>query len=832
MPSEKVGSALPLDRQALLEKSKSLLGWPEILEALAQHALSPNGRSACRNLPLALSKSQTEESLAHTEEMHELLGQAKAVPLTGFEDISLHVEKARAKGVLNVESLEQIGHLLELAGRLKAFFRDKKFSGPNSRFPRLVSEARQLDPVKPLKASLDECLDYQGGLKDSASPDLKRLRTRHRRLRNRIHKRLEAMLTQTEVTPYLQDQFYTQRNQRYVLPVKAEDRARFDGIVHDSSGSGATVFLEPAELIESNNQLKILELEIANEQQRILKGLSEKVAETAEAILINQQVLTRLDVLQAKARLAMQMSECSEGNASRPSLNEDARIELKAARHPLLLLRRENVVPNDLELGNEKKVLVISGPNAGGKTVCLKMLGLLSLMVRAGLFIPASPDSSLPVFPEVFADIGDEQDLARDISTYSGHLLNIIGILRHAGKHEGSAKSALVLLDEIAASTDPVEGSALAGAVLRELRDKVALTVATTHLGSLKVLAENEPGFENAGLEFDSETLAPTYRLRIGVPGLSLGIQTAAILGLPEHLICQARTLLDSDTVRVDELVRRLEIERGNLEKDRTAIQAEARGLKELTEEYRERLERLKEREKGFKRELKTRVREEISRAQGEVAEIIQRLKMDRTIRKAKTAKSELVVMKEKLEDEYPDDIPEGQIPGPDQLKKGATVQVLPFRKTAVLIEDAPTNACDKSMVRVSMGGIKLTVDPSDLRLLPEEEKKKDTGKKKVSQGYLTYDIEPSPTPPAQSNTLDLRGMRAHEVEPEVVRYLDEACLKGTPNVFIIHGHGTGVLKQMVREYLASSPYVRSFRPGQPGEGGDGVTMAILNPMG
>jgi DNA mismatch repair protein MutS2 len=832
MPAGKAVSVSPLDRQALLEKSKSLLGWPEILEALARHALSPRGQSACRNLPLALSRSQAEESLAYTEEMHELLGQAKTFPLTGFEDISLPVEKARAEGVLTIESLEQIGHLLEVSGRLKVFFRDKNFSGPNSRFPRVSAEARQLDPVQTLRASLDESLDYQGGLKDSASPELKRLRTRHRRLRNRIHKRLENMLTQAEITPYLQDQFYTQRNQRYVLPVKAEERPRFEGIVHDSSGSGATVFLEPAELIEPNNQLRLLELEIVGEEGRILKGLSEEVADAAEAILINQQVLTRLDVLQAKARLAMQMSEGPEGNASRPSLNEDARIELKVARHPLLLLRREDVVPNNLELGKDKKVLIISGPNAGGKTVCLKMVGLLSLMVRAGLFIPASPDSSLPVFPEVFADIGDEQDLARDISTYSGHLLNIIGILRHAGSSKESARGALVLLDEIAASTDPVEGAALAGAVLRELRDKVALTVATTHLGSLKVLAENEPGFENAGLEFDPQTLTPTYRLRIGVPGLSLGIQTAAILGLPERLIHQARTLLDSDTVRVDELVRRLEIERGNLENDRKAIQAEARGLKELTEEYRERLERLKEREKGFKQEVKARLREEVSRAQEEVAEIIQKLKMNRTIRKAQAAKSELEVMKERLEDEYPDDIPEGQIPGPDQLKRGLAVQVLPFRKAGVLIEDAPTPACEKSMVRVSMGGIKITVDAGDLRLLPEKANKKEPGERKALQSDLTFDIEPSPTPSAQSNTLDLRGLRAHEAEAEVVRYLDEACLKGTPNVFIIHGHGTGVLKQIVREYLATSPYVRSFRPGQPEEGGDGVTMVILNRMG
>ncbi len=814
------------DRQALLAKSENLLGWPALLDSLARHAFSQKAQEACRSTPLALSVPQAEESLAQTAEMVGLTEQGKSLPLAAFEDVSGHVERARAQGILSVESLEQIAKILEVSGKVRSFFRDRKKSDPGVQFPFLAGEASRIEPLQSLRGSLDGCLDYKGGLKDSASPGLRKLRTRHRRLRDRVHKRLESMLNEDDIVSHLQDRFYTQRSQRYVIPVKAESRPRFEGIVHDSSSSGATVFLEPAELIEPNNQLKLLESEIATEEQRILKELSEEVAENAGAVLMNQDILTRLDVLHAKAGLALEMK------ASRPVLNEGVRFFVRSARHPLLLLRRENVVPNDLELGQDKKVLIISGPNAGGKTVCLKMIGLLSLMVRAGLFIPASPDSSLPVFTEVFADIGDEQDISRDISTYSGHLLNIIGILKHAGGTRRGAGSALVLLDEIASSTDPGEGAALATSILRELRERVALTVATTHLGSLKILAENEPGFENAGLEFDAKTLSPTYRLRVGVPGLSLGIQTAAILGLPEHLIGQAREMLDTDTVQVDELVRRLELERKNLEEDRAGVQAETARLKELTKEYRERLDRLKEREKEFKQEAKARLREAIDRGKGEVSAIVQNLKMNRSLSKAQSAREKLEIMKEKLEEDYPEEAPEGEIPQPGQLKKGTRVYVVPFGKTAVLLEDAPDQSGDKLTVHVSMGGIKLSVDAGDLRLTQSESEEAEPAKKEPRIRYSSIDIEPSPTPPSPSNTLDLRGMRAHEAEAAVESYLDDACRSGVPNVFIIHGHGTGVLKQVVREYLAASSYVRSFRPGEKEEGGDGVTMAVLNQIG
>lgn len=803
------------DSEALLKKSEQVLGWPELCAALAERAASGSAQAICRGLPLAQSRVQAEELLADTAEMADLLQRGSSLPLSAFDPVGPAVESARLDAILPGETLAQVAVILSQAQELKKFFRDKK-----SVAGRLAEKAAKLDPCRELLSDLQRSLDPKGAVKDSASPELMHLRERHQTLRTRILQRLEKFVSDPDLAEFLQDRYFTQRGSRYVIPIKSEARPRFQGIVHDSSSSGLTLFLEPEELVEANNGLRLIEIEIEAEIQRILRELSREVKDHAAAILMDERILTELDLLRAKARLSLDLQ------GARPELNEQGQVKLRQARHPLLALRLPAVVSNDVNLANGTRVLLISGPNAGGKTVCLKMIGLLSLMARAGLFLPAQPDSSIAVFPQIFADIGDAQDIALDLSTYSGHVLTIVGILRAANP------KSLVLLDELVASTDPIEGVALAGALLRRLRDRAGLTVATTHFGALKAFASKEAGFVNASFDFDLDTLRPSYHLALGVPGRSLGIQIAAQLGLPAELVAEAKGLLDQTQVQADELLGELERQRRQLAGELEESRGERERVRAMSEEYRERLARMEAEEREFKKTVKARVREEVAKARNEVKKALAGLTQAKTPKAVEQVRQQVALVEQRLEERLPvEETSEGAMPDLSSLQEGDRVLVLPFRQAAVLLSAPDLALGEKAPVRVMMGALKLAVEAGSLRELPKDLKPKKMPEKTWRK---TREKEPEPTilPPAETNSLDLRGQRAHEVESQVDRFLDESCRKRLPNVFIIHGHGTGALRQVVREYLAGSPYVRSSRPGEPQEGGDGVTMVVLKDMG
>jgi DNA mismatch repair protein MutS2 len=805
------------DQETLLKKSERVLGWPELCLALAQAAASETARAICRELPLAVSRLQAEELLADTSEMAGLIQRGASPPLTAFDPVGKAVESARMNAVLAGEVLAQIAVILSQAQDLKKFFRDKKDPAP-----RLAAKAAGLEFCRDLLDDLNRSLDPKGLVKDTASATLKQLRNQHATLRHRMLTRLEKLLSDPDLAEHLQDRFYTMRGSRYVIPIKSEARPRFQGIVHDSSASGATLYLEPAEMVEANNSLRMIEIEIETEIQRILRELSREVKENAPAILMDERILTELDLLRAKARLSLELG------GSRPELNDQGVIAIRQARHPLLALRHLEVVPNDVSLGGASRVLLISGPNAGGKTVCLKMVGLLALMARAGLFLPAAPDSNMAIFPQVFADIGDAQDISLDLSTYSGHVLNIIGILR------ATDPKSLVLLDEMVASTDPIEGVALAGALLRRLCDQAAITVATTHFGALKVFAQKQAGFVNGSFDFDLDTMKPSYRLVQGVPGRSLGIQIAAQLGLPAEIVAEAKGLLDQTQLQADELLSELEQQRKKLALELSDAGQERVRIRSMAEEYRERLQRMEAEEREFNKTVKARIREEVAKARTEVKKALGGLAKVKTPKEIEVVRRQVAEVERAIEAKLPvDELSEGAKPDLAELHEGDQVMVLPFRQEAVLLMDPDPAAGEKGTVRVRMGAVKLSVEAGALRELPKDYKpKKMPIKTWQEKQEKEKEADPSILPPAPTNSLDLRGQRAHEVETQVDQFLDEACRRRLPNVFIIHGHGTGALRQVIREYLPTSPYVMSFRAGEQAEGGDGVTMVVLKEIG
>jgi DNA mismatch repair protein MutS2 len=579
------------------------LGFPEILAALTERAASEPGKRECREPALFESAAAADLALGETSEAVELFNVGAPPDPAPISDVIPLVEKASAGGTLEATDLVKIADVLDHAGRTGKFFKEHEEA------PRLAEWASRLDGLPSFHRSLVKSVDRDGTILDSASPELKSLRKRYRTLKERIHKRLSEIVARNPET-VLQDDYYTQRGQRYVVPVKASEQSKFEGIVHDASGSGQTVFVEPAELVEPNNRLKLIEAEIEAEIMRILKDLSARVARAAGEIITDQKVLAHLDAARARARLAIDLK------AERPRVNDRGQIALRGARHPLLALRGQEVVPNDIEFGENFSVLVVSGPNAGGKTVGLTMLGLFALMVRAGMFIPAEQGSEMAVFCEVYAVIGDEQDISQDLSSFSAHVLDIRRILDTAGPRS------LVLLDELMSSTDPEEGAALGMVTLSALMDRGALVAATTHLPALKSFAHEREGFINASYTFDPDALMPTYRLMTGVPGRSLGLEMAQRMGMSEDLVEQARSEMDQSALRMESLIGDLSAKAKKLEEEKEELEAKRREVVGLADEYRELRDRAKDHEKRIKRSVKAEVREEIRRAEAELGEM------------------------------------------------------------------------------------------------------------------------------------------------------------------------------------------------------------------
>lgn len=741
-----------------------------------------------------------------------LLEGSDPLPALAFPDIREQLTRSRKGGVLEAGELRDCAVVLALLAEV-----DRYAESHTVDTPILAQVWAPLHAAKKLRGilrAIEDAIQADGSMKDTASPELRRLTHQAHGLKQEMRQHLEQILHSKRYEDVLQESYFAQREGRYVVPVKTDMRGSIPGIVHDVSASGATVFLEPRELVELNNSIKVADLEIEREAQRILRELTALMASNAEEIERGIEVLAKCDVIRAKAELSRRL-KCNP-----VALNGDGRILLKQARHPLLLIAKDQVVANDIHMDETIRVLVISGPNTGGKTVTLKILGLFALMVRAGLHLPCAPESEMALFTDLYADIGDAQDLSRDLSSFSAHLTYMIRLLSESVSTHGSlipsAPRALVLLDEPVTSTDPQEGAALAEALLCRLAELNMKVVATTHYGGLKELAQTTPGFVNASVEFDVERLAPTYRLFIGIPGGSSALEIAGRLGMDQGILNDARKRLHRDQ-RLEDLMADLQRKQRQLAEDGEKALRARQEAEQAAREAQMLRAQLQEAEQEARRGLKKKLGEQFQRARAEVQATVDSLKREQRLIKAKETKQRLHELEAKTRQEL---TPSGAVIPIEQLRVGDAVEIAGLGMTGSLLE-APQG---KKRVRVKVGEGEILATVSNLVGVAGESvaapaASSDNARRLPTGGGLGLD---------EQTVVDVRGQAADEALDRVVAALDRATLDGAPYLRIIHGHGTGRLKSVLRKYLRESPYVAEFRPGDRAEGGDGVTVAKL----
>lgn len=797
-------------------KTAQALEWPRVLELLKQHAQSTLGKEMCGSLPLADDLGSARLRQQETTEMAELLKSDEPMPSLGFPDIREDLARAAKGGELAAHELGNCAAVMALMDETARFM--SRHATEARALARVAEPLQALaKELRPVRSAIDEAIESDGTMKESATPELRRLMHHTHELKRKIRERLDRILHSQSYKEILQELYFVQREGRYVLPVKADMRGRVPGIVHDVSVSGATVFIEPRELIDLNNAIKVADLDVEREVRRILRELTALVAEKADSIGEGVERLAEWDCIQAKAGLSRRL-KCSP-----VELNAEGRVVLKQARHPLLMVAREEVVPNDIIADETVRVLVISGPNTGGKTVTLKIVGLYSLMARAGLHLPCAPESEMALFTECHADIGDAQDISRDLSSFSAHILQIVELLSGRGKHgeslEPQAPRSLVLLDEPVTSTDPEEGAALAGAVLCRLAALGMKVVATTHYGLLKELAQTTPGFANASVGFDVERLAPTYRLFLGIPGSSSALEIAGRLGMDEAILNDARRRLRQDDRRLERLMADLQLKQRQLAEEIERARRARVESEQAAAEAKALQAQLERAEGEVRKGLRKKLGEHLQRARAEVQATVDAIKREQKLVKAKEAKQRLSEIEERVRREV---APIGEPIPVERLKVGDTVEIAALGMTGRLLESPQ----GKKRVRVKVGDGEIVAAVSGLIGLSYQT---DGGASDVSspgrrpQGSIG--LEASVDTDA---VVDVRGQAADDALDQVIAALDRAVLGQVSLLRIIHGHGTGRLKSVLREYLSGSPYVASFRSGDRAEGGDGVTVVKL----
>jgi len=800
---------------SLSEKAAQALEWPKVLEYLARGAQSALGAARCRAMALDNDLETLVRRQQETTEWLRLSDGSDPAPVLSFPDTRELVERASKGGVLEALELRDCGLVLTRMDEVARFCARHAHEAPM-----VVALAEGLQSTRELQnitRALDTAIQPDGAIKESATPELRRLTHAAQELKQRMREQLDRILHSSRYEDVLQESYFAQREGRYVLPVKADMRGRMPGIVHDVSASGATVFLEPRELVELNNSIKVADLEIEREVRRILRELTLLVAGQANALQAGVEVLAELDSVQAKAAFSRRLM------ANPVTLNEQGRVLLKQARHPLLILAKDDVVANDILLDESIRVLVISGPNTGGKTVTLKIVGLFSLMVRAGLHLPCAPESEMAIFPELYADIGDAQDLSRDLSSFSAHMSQMVQLLAESARSVSSGVAtgqSLVLLDEPVTSTDPQEGAALAEALLCHLASLNMKVVVTTHYGPLKELAQTMPGFANASVEFDVTRLAPTYRLFLGVPGGSSALEIAGRLGMDEKILDDARQRLPKDDRRLEDLMVDLQQKQRQLADDvERAAQARAEAERAAVE-AKALQARLEEEELEARKGLKKKLGEQFQRARAEVQATVDALKREQKLIKAKETSERLIELESRTKQEL---LPAGEPIPVERLRIGDQVEIAGLGMTGSLLEDPQ----GKKRVRVKVGEGEVLATVANLIGLapgpPEPASPVPSSASSLRRfstgGGLGLD---------EQTAVDVRGQAADEALDHVIAALDRATLDGAPFLRIIHGHGTGKLKASLRAYLKDSPYVATIRPGDRAEGGDGVTIVSV----
>jgi DNA mismatch repair protein MutS2 len=789
------------------DKHLNTLEFPKILARLADQTDFSAGRALALSLRPTIDLDMARSWQQETSEARWLLDTQGAASVGGARDVRPRLEAALRGVVLTPADLLECVETLLSGQRLR-----KKLQKGAENLPRLAAIAGRIEACPSVVSEVRRCIDDQGQVVDNASPRLARVRRDLKIAYDRLMDRMNRVLNASGNARYLQEALITQRHGRYVIPLKAEFKGQIPGIVHDRSSSGATLFIEPLAAVEITNRWRELQLEEEHEVERILAGLSALVAEWAGAIERTVETLARLDLIFAKARYAEstrateaqlvpfnQARAIDEGQARHPG----SVLRLMQARHPLL--DPESVVPVDAYLDAGTYMLVITGPNTGGKTVTLKTVGLLAAMALAGLHIPARDDSTLSVFESLYTDIGDEQSIEQSLSTFSAHLTNIIGIL------EKATPRSLVLIDELGAGTDPVEGAALARAILAHLRRRGITTLVATHYPDLKAYAHTTPGVANASVEFDLETLSPTFRLNIGLPGRSNAFAIAARLGLSPAVVDQAQRYVSSETKHAEDWLAEIEAlreatlgEHGEAQAARERAEAEARRLEA-------RLAEVEEERRRVLTEARAAAREELSRFREEIQRLRRRMATTPEGREVLEQVEERFEALEKEADPPPPP-PRPKVLPQEPLRVGDLVRIGDLGVAGQVQE------VSEDRVEVQTDRFRVQVRPEDVELSPEP-----TPPSRPSEREITV-----PPPPSPGMELHLRGYRVVDALPRLESYLNDAFLAGLPWVHIVHGKGSGALRKAVREALADHSLVASFRDGQEGEGGSGVTVVKL----
>ena len=789
------------------EKVLHTLEYNKILDQLTEYAFSADAKSRCQKLRPITDRAQIEQLQQQTSDALSRLFKYGSLSFSGVTDIRDSLKRLEIGGALSAIELLRVCSLLESAKRAKAFARSQDDNDQPD--DSLTSLFAGIEPLTPLCDEIRRCILSEDEIADDASSTLHSIRRSMRGMNDKIRAQMNSMINNTTTRSYLQDTVITMRDGRYCLPVKAEAKSLVPGMIHDQSSTGSTLFIEPMAVVNLNNEYKELQLREQEEIEVILAGLSNLTASYATQLLADYELLTELDFIFARAAFAQTY------NGVAPLFNDDGRIHIRKGRHPLLDPKK--VVPIDVRLGEDFRLLIVTGPNTGGKTVSLKTVGLLTLMGQSGLHIPASERSELGIFDEVFADIGDEQSIEQSLSTFSSHMVNIIRILEQVNDRS------LVLFDELCAGTDPTEGAALAISILSKFHLYGARIMATTHYSELKVYALSTPGVENACCEFDVATLSPTYRLLIGIPGKSNAFAISEKLGLPSDLITDAKGRISKSEGDFEDLIADLEKSRSTIEREQLEInqyKAEIESLKEKLEQKQERLDSSRDKilreanEQAYNilKEAKDVADETIRNFNkyGKAGAPVSEMEKERTKLRGKMDKAA-----QKMSEQKKASVPNHNVP--KKLRIGDSVKVISMNLKGT-VHSLP-NA--KGDLYVQMGILRSLVNINDLILLEEDAAPGTKKFQKTSAGKIKMSKSAS-----VSTEINLIGKTTDEAIPLLDKYLDDAYLAHLPSVRIVHGKGTGALRNAVQAHLKRLKYVKSFHLGEFGEGDAGVTIA------
>lgn len=779
------------------QKTLEILEFNKVKSLIEQEVISDLAIEKVKQLAPSSDYETVVHQMNEVDEISQIYNQYRLPSMSGLSRVQPYIKRSQIGGTLNVQELNAIKTLIQVQNQFKTFYNQLVEDEETVNYEILDGQMQQLPVLTHLYQSIHQKCDTQD-LFDSASMELQSIRSRIAKTNQRVRAQLDRMVKSTSNQKKLSDAIVTVRNERNVIPVRAEYRQDFNGIVHDQSASGQTLYIEPSAVVELNNQISRLRSEEATEVQRILAELTAEVAEEAEACLISEQVMGHLDFLIGKARYAAKIK------GTKPTFSEQRQVYLPKAFHPLL--DRDTVVANTIEFESSIQTVIITGPNTGGKTVTLKTLGLIILMAQSGLLIPTLDGSQLSVFDNVFCDIGDEQSIEQSLSTFSSHMKTIVNILEEAND------KSLILFDELGAGTDPSEGAALAMSILDHVHGMGALVMATTHYPELKAYSYNREGVMNASVEFDVDTLSPTYKLLMGVPGRSNAFDISKRLGLGLKIINHAKSMIGQDEQEINEMIASLEKNAKRVDDQRIELDRLVREASQIHNDLSRAYEQYQNMESRLIEEAKDKANQRVKAAMEEADDILKSLRDMRDQKGAEVKEHELIDQRKRLEDQYEAKSIKQNVQKQkwDEIKAGDEVKVLSYGQKGEVLEVLS----DEEAI-VQMGIIKMKLPLSDLE---KKEKAKEQPKKVVTRtNRSTVKME-----------LDLRGYRYDEAMVALDQYLDQAVLSNYEDVYIIHGKGTGALQKGVQQHLKRHKSVATFRGGMPSEGGFGVTVATL----